>query len=180
MEGLVVLLIFVFVMSAFRGLVNQQKRGTRPTRRPPRTPSQGGSGQPSSIRELLEEFRRSMEEAERKTGGGSVTVLEPPTPVATPRLGPRPRVKRLALETSSAPAAVDLDDEAEAVIQERRRWAEQHSKALTDADHEAFDERIREAQKKKPVVQPPTRAHELRQMIIWREVLGPPVALRDD
>jgi len=181
MEGIVLLLFFFVMMSVVRGLANQQKKGTRPARRPPpRGPSEAGSEQPTSIRDLLDEFRRSMEEAERKARGEDVRVLPPPTPVEAIQLERRPAVKRLPAKAKASSQPMDFDDQAEAVIQERRRWAEEHNKALTEADHEAFDARIRKGQQKKPVAQAPTRAHELRQMIIWREVLGPPVALRDD
>lgn len=77
------------------------------------------------------------------------------------------------------PAAIDFDDEAEAVIEERRRWAEAQAKGLTAADHRAFDAEIRKPAAK-PVAPVPSRAHELRRMIVWREVLSPPVALRRD
>ena len=72
---------------------------------------------------------------------------------------------------------VDKDDEAEAVIARRRAAAEANARPLGRAEHTAFDARIRQ----EPADATATRAtsiRRLRQAIVWREILGPPVSLR--
>lgn len=184
MEGLFALLIIFLVLSALGGLGSRSKRGPRvpsrrlPTRSPTRAP-----GEPTTIRDLLEEFRRSMEEAERKARGEEVVVLQPPTPVE--EIEDRTSLEIEPVEASRPvyrrpePVAVDFDEEAEAVIERRLRWAEEQAKGLTPADHRAFDEQIRKPAPR-PAAPAPSRAQELRKMIVWREVLGPPVALRKE
>jgi hypothetical protein len=72
---------------------------------------------------------------------------------------------------------VDYDDEAEAVVVRRIRAAEVRDRALNREDHQAFDRRIRaEVPDATRVARP--RLTALRQAIVWREILGPPVALR--
>ena len=48
----------------------------------------------------------------------------------------------------------------------------------TKADHRAFDERIRQEAADKTAVAPAVA--QLRDAVVWREILGPPVSLRDD
>jgi hypothetical protein len=70
---------------------------------------------------------------------------------------------------------VDEDEQAEAVAQRRFREAEARNRPHAAADHRAFDQRIRaEGAASAPAT---TRAEQLRQAVIWREILGPPKAL---
>ncbi|NNG16287.1 MAG: hypothetical protein HKM89_07390 [Gemmatimonadales bacterium] len=77
---------------------------------------------------------------------------------------------------------VDRDDEAKALVQRRRAAAAERNRPLTLADHRAFDAKIRQAPAK---VSAQSRsksrfsAKQVRQAIVWREILGPPMALRD-
>lgn len=74
---------------------------------------------------------------------------------------------------------VDYDEEAEQIIARRRAGADARSGAQTGADHEAFDQRIRQ----EPADKTATRATDprrLREAVVWREILGPPAALRGD
>ncbi|MGE0556562.1 MAG: hypothetical protein AB7R55_24320 [Gemmatimonadales bacterium] len=194
MEFVALLAVF-FVLNLISRGVQQQKRGRGAPRRraPERLPSGGSEGrrQPQSIKDLLDEFRRAMEEAERRSKGEDVVVLEPPTPVEEDEEDDLDAIEeRESLEvvpevrSIEAPvrvverSVVDLDDEAEAAIRERLRWAEQTARGRRPGDHAAFDARIR----RKPEVEeePEAARPDLRQAIIWREVLGPPVSLRDD
>jgi hypothetical protein len=72
----------------------------------------------------------------------------------------------------------DLDDEAEKVVAERRAAAEANLRPLSGADHRLFDDRIRQ----EPADQTAARAYTLKQLreaVVWREILGPPVSLRE-
>jgi hypothetical protein len=86
-----------------------------------------------------------------------------------------------SLETEPARrtrATVDQDDEAERIAARRIAEAEGRTRTLTKADHLAFDQRIRQ----EPADKTATRAYSasrLRDAVIWREILGPPVSFRD-
>jgi hypothetical protein len=73
---------------------------------------------------------------------------------------------------------VDFDDEAEMIVQRRIREAQERDRALSKVDHQAFDSRIRAVADATRVARP--KLDSLRRAIVWREILGPPVALRDD
>jgi hypothetical protein len=73
---------------------------------------------------------------------------------------------------------VDQDDEAEQIVARRIAAAEARGGPLTQADHSTFDQRIRQ----EPADHTATiafTAEKLRQAVVWREILGPPLSLRD-
>ena len=77
---------------------------------------------------------------------------------------------------------VSRDAEVDALVQRRLAVAEEHSRALTLADHRAFDAKIRKEPAKAPSKAPSKarfNAEQVRQAIVWREIIGPPLALRD-
>ena len=71
---------------------------------------------------------------------------------------------------------VDFDDEAEAIVQRRIQAAQVRDRSLNKADHKAFDSKIRAVPDNTRVVNP--KLASLRQAIVWREILGPPISLR--
>ena len=74
---------------------------------------------------------------------------------------------------------VDQDDEAEQIVAGRLKAAAARDAASSPVDHNAFDERIRQ----QPADHTSTRGYtpkQLRDAIIWREILGPPVSLRGE
>jgi hypothetical protein len=78
-----------------------------------------------------------------------------------------------------AQAVVNRDDEAERVVAGRIAAAEANAAPLTAAEFKAFETRVRQ----EPADKTATRAYtvaRLRQAVVWREILGPPVALRRD
>jgi hypothetical protein len=76
---------------------------------------------------------------------------------------------------------VDQDDEAERVVQQRLDQVAARGGPLGEADHQRFDQRIRQEPADHTAVRPRDPAIDrLRQAIVWREILGPPVSLRDD
>jgi hypothetical protein len=72
---------------------------------------------------------------------------------------------------------IDQDDAAEAVVQRRIREAEARNRPHAVADHKAFDQRIRAEEAAGPRALP--RGEQLRQAMIWKEILGPPKALEE-
>ncbi|MDZ4673095.1 MAG: hypothetical protein SGI84_01495 [Gemmatimonadota bacterium] len=76
-----------------------------------------------------------------------------------------------------------LGGDQEELQRGRMKYAEVRSKALTRADHARFDAEIRKPQQVavvRPDEPPSVRMQRMRQAIIWREVLGQPVALRGE
>jgi hypothetical protein len=73
---------------------------------------------------------------------------------------------------------VDFDDQAEKIIKERISAASSRNRSLNRADHLEFDERIRQVAADKTAVAKADRK-QLRDAIVWREILGPPIAFRD-
>jgi hypothetical protein len=96
------------------------------------------------------------------------TSLETPARVVS-REGPVTRTERLP---------VDQDDAAEQVAARRIAAAEARSGPLKVADHLAFDQRIRQ-EPAEHTATPAFRPEKLRQAVVWREILGPPLGLRD-
>jgi hypothetical protein len=87
----------------------------------------------------------------------------------------------VSLETEvKRPARVpyDQDSGAEDLVRRRIAAAEARSGALTKADHKAFDTRVRQEPADHTAVRGYTPA-QLRDAIVWREILGPPVSERD-
>jgi hypothetical protein len=91
-----------------------------------------------------------------------------------------PEVRGLEAEPAREERAlVDQDDEAEQIVQRRLAAAEGHLTPLSAADHQVFDQRIRQ----EPADKTATRAYTMKQLrnaVVWREILGPPVSLRRD
>jgi hypothetical protein len=160
---------------------------TRTTVRPRAVP--GGAARPDAtqregvkLEQLLGELGRTLDQARGPAGRAPDRRLPPAEDVeergsletTAPEVG--------SLETEPARgerAVVDQDDEAERVIQRRLAAAETNLAPLTGADHRAFDQRIRQ----EPADKTATRAYtakQLRDAVVWREILGPPVSLRGE
>jgi hypothetical protein len=71
---------------------------------------------------------------------------------------------------------VDQDEGAEAVVERRIREAEARNTAFSEADHRKFHERIKPAEAA-PVASRKRSIAQLREALIWREILGPPKSL---
>lgn len=94
--------------------------------------------------------------------------------------GPVRRAERVPV-VREARVAVDYDDEAKAVVARRRAVATEHNRPRTLADHRAFDAKIRQAPatvSSRASSKSRFSAEQVRQAIVWREILGPPIALR--
>lgn len=79
---------------------------------------------------------------------------------------------------------VDQDDQASATVARRIKEAEARSAAQTPADHRKFDERIRREPADRTAVAVAAVStytpDQLKNAVVWRELLGPPIALRDE
>ena len=198
------LLLLAVLWAVFNALTSR-KRGegagrTRPALPDARPPAAGDATQRegSRLEALLREVERAMDQAEGTT---RPRPAPPPTGVAERgRLGRpadaplgsaeeveerdslevEPQVVSLEGEVARpARAQVSQDETAGAVVARRLAQAAARSGPLTRADHRAFDQRIRAEPPDATAVRRPT-AEELQRAIVWREVLGPPVSLRED
>jgi hypothetical protein len=141
---------------------------------------------------MLRELQRALEEG---------SPIEAPTTVTVPRTGPLGRPasvslpeeedfeERASLEVDPEVVSletevrresrrrVDQDEGAEEVVARRISAAAARDKAITQADHTAFDKRIRQEVADKTATR--YSAQQLRDAVVWREILGPPVSLRE-
>ena len=134
----------------------------------------------SRLEMVLREFQRSLENAEagaRRQEGepwpddedveDRQSLEREPEIVSLEQEVPRPGRREYT-----------QDADAEQLVQRRITAAAARDTARSKADHVQFDERIR----KEPADQTSTRgytAKQLRDAVVWREILGPPVSERD-
>jgi hypothetical protein len=140
------------------------KSSPRAARRPPLSPEE-------AHRRLLE--TRGVTQGERKH------VERPSAPADRTAV----RLRRLPArgeDTSSPEVALDHDDDVERVVRARRREVEVRNRSLAGEDHEAFDVRVRQEPSAQDT-RPGTRdvRGDLRKLIVWQEILGRPVGMRD-
>jgi hypothetical protein len=124
-----------------------------------------------ALRMLLKELERA---AQRQ--GGSTR------PPPARRLAP-PQELEEAESLESTPirggrTTVDQDEQAEQVIARRAAAAAARDAGRTQADHQRFDQRIRQQPADRTATRPLT-PQQLRDAVVWREILGPPVSERD-
>jgi hypothetical protein len=189
------LLLLGFLWVVFNLLTKgRQQRGGRPSKLPTglppaAPPSRGDPTQRegSRLEALLREFERALEQ-----GAGS-------GPLGRPSTSPLPTAEEveeresLEAESEATPEVVSLeaevarperphvsqDEGAERLVARRIAAADARSGAHSRVDHAAFDQRIRQQPADATAVRSVT-SEQLRRAVVWREVLGPPVGLRDE
>jgi hypothetical protein len=161
-----------------------------PERRPyPPTAHPPSAGDPtqqegSRLEQLLRQLERNLEQAGAGQGLPPLRRPVPPLPddedvEDRESLEEPERVVSLETEVKRpARAKYDQDSGAEELVRRRIAAAEARSGALTKADHNTFDTRIRQEPADHTAVRRYTPA-QLRDAIVWREILGPPVSERD-
>jgi hypothetical protein len=73
----------------------------------------------------------------------------------------------------------DRARDAAATSRQRLDWVTAHTGPVTPADHRSFDQQIRQPEAAAARSPEQIRLARLRELIIWREILGPPLGLRD-
>jgi hypothetical protein len=126
-----------------------------------------------------EEAHRRLLETLGVTQGERIIVERPSAPADRTAV----RLRRLPTrgeDTSSPEVALDHDDDVERVVRARRREVEVRNRSLAGEDHEAFDVRVRQEPSAQDT-RPGTRdvRGDLRKLIVWQEILGRPVGMRD-
>jgi hypothetical protein len=174
--------------------------GARPADIPSRLPAEGPpldatQREGSQLEQLLRGLGRTLDQAGQQgkpPTGRTLPPSRPPTPARLPKAmkpatpaskGESPAsTEGQSLELGparGARAVEDLDDEAERVVQVRMAAAEANLRPLSETDHRVFEERIRQEPTDKTAVRGYT-SKQLRDAVVWREILGPPVSLRGD
>ena len=123
----------------------------------------------SRLETMLRELQRALEKSEG---------IEQPDIEERQSLEAEPEVVSLETEIRRAPRRrVDQDEGAEDIEAQRIKAAAARDRATTKVDHAALDKRIRQ----EPADKTATRytARQLRDAMVWREILGRPVSMRD-
>lgn len=179
----------LLVLAAFWFLVNLLGKGRRAQGRPgsappvPRREGDPTQREGSRLEALFRELERRLEEASPQGGprGRPARIALPPAEEVEDRESLEVEPEVVSLEVGPKRPArqrVDRDDEVEQIEAARIAAAEARSGTLTKRDHAAFDVRLRQQPADATVVRTPS-PERLRQAMIWREILGPPVSLRD-
>ncbi len=164
--------LFLAILFVVGGLLQnagkRRRQGTAASRGPAAAESAGGGG-------VLAEFQKALEEMKRANEAATFDEEDEVEAVSREVL---PEVRSLEdLSPRAERVVVDRDDAIEAIGAKRLEWAEARGRAQSRDDHRAFDARIRTPAVVAPAA--PDRMVELRRMIVWQEILGKPVSLRD-
>jgi hypothetical protein len=159
----------------------RQLPGARPTPLPPVSGADATQREGGQLEALLRELGRTLEQGSGPVGRAPDRRLPPAEEVEeSGSLEVTPEVRSLERDPKrQARVEVDQDDEAERIVAGRMAAAEAQGKPLTKADHRAFDERIRQEAADKTATRGYT-TRQLRDAVVWREILGPPVSLRGE
>ncbi len=186
----VVWLVFSLLGRARGGSGSRPGPTPGPQPRPQAPPGRGSSPAGATQREgsrlerLLRELERNLEQAGAAQGRPTARLPVPPLPDAEDieereSLEVPARVVSLETEVRRPERVIyDQDSGAEALVRRRIAAAEARSGAITKADHKAFDARVRQQPADHTAVRRYTPA-QLRDAMVWREILGPPVSERD-
>ena len=194
----------ILVLAVVWLLFNLLGAGKRPPRAERKVPAQpgpppAGTADPTQqegtrLEQLLRELERNMEGVAGAPSTGGSRLPSPkraPAPPLPPSSGEEEDVEErgsleqpervISLENEvhrPARARYAHDEEAQEVARRRVERARSRDQALSKVDHAAFDARIR----REPTDHTEVRRYtptELRNAIVWREILGPPVSERD-
>jgi hypothetical protein len=173
-SGIIALAVVWFLVTNLVNWASKMGKRPPPTPRQSPRPSPYPAGQDPTQREgsrlefVLRQVQRALEEAgEQGREEGRSLEVEPEV-TSLERVVSRPERRR-----------VDQDDEAEAIAARRIKAAAARDTAQSPVDHARFDERIRQQPAEHTAAHPRARTiQQLRDAMVWREILDPPVSLR--
>jgi hypothetical protein len=181
-DWLLILGVVWFVVNLLTGTRRKTPPQQVPRQRPPTptgpTLADATQREGSRLEIMLRQFERALEQAQQ-AGQPAGTSL-PPEEEWEEResLEVEPEITSLEGEVHrEARQRVDQDDEAEQIEVRRIQAAAARDTPRSKAEHAGFDKRIRQ----EPADHTATRgytAKQLRDAVVWREVLGPPVSMR--
>ena len=173
-----------FLVNLVAGLKRKSRPPARPQARDPVTPAPLSQSDPtqregSRLQQVLREFERALDQAE--SAGRDVRLPFPGEEVEEREsLEAEPEVVSLEREVRRAPRQEFTQDaDAEQLVARRITAASARDATRTKADHIKLDSQIRQ----EPADHTATRGYtpeQLRRAVVWREILGPPVSLRDE
>lgn len=182
-DAVLVLGALWFLFNLLTGLKRKSQPPSPPQARAPvepAPPSRADATQRegSRLQQVLREFERALEQA----GPTSPSLPLPDAEEFEERESreSEPEVVSLEQAVRRAPRREFTQDaDAEQLVARRITAASVRDASRTKADHVKFDNEIRQ----QPADHTATRsytAQQLRQAVVWREILGPPVSLRGD
>lgn len=131
----------------------------------------------SRLELVLRELQRSLEEA---AGQAPMERSRPTAEEMEERvsLEAEPEIRSLEEEVRrESRRRIDQDEQAEEIELGRIRAAQERDRERTKADHIAFHQRLRQEPAEHTAARTYT-AQQLRDAIVWREILGPPLGLQ--
>lgn len=160
------------LLSRSRGKDSPSQRSTPPSE-PPRTltfdPTQREG---KRLELLLRDFQRSLEQANEAAAATEGETIE--------SLGLEPEVSRTEGDvTRQGRVEVDQDDLAEQVAARRISAAAARDTVALKTDRTKLDPRVHQEVADKTATRPYT-TQQLRDAIVWQEILGLPVSLRNE
>ncbi|MGE5926896.1 MAG: hypothetical protein ACM357_06060 [Gemmatimonadota bacterium] len=198
MDGLGLPLLALIAWVIFGVIRNAARAAGELEKRPPPPPDALQKSLPGMNPDFLE-MLRELERASRGQQRPEPAVPPAPRPAPVPRPAARPGappprraipapeelpefVENVESLEVAAREEVSLDAASEAAARRRREAAERRDRPRTAADHAAFDARIRAEPEKAPASGTPALegVARLRSALVWNELLGPPVSLRDE
>ena len=185
--------VILAVLWALLNLMTKGKERKPPPRARPLPSTPDASQQEGSrLETMLRELQRALEESEGVEQSATLSFPRPERP-GRPATFPlpgdedieeresleaEPEVVSLETEVRRTPRRwIDQDEGAEDIEAQRIKAAAARDRATTKVDRAAFEQRIRQ----EPADKTATRytARQLRDAVVWREILGRPVSMRD-
>jgi hypothetical protein len=189
-EGLgPIILAVIWLVVSLLGRAGEKAKRRDVPQLPRRDQPSARPGRPETFEDLLAEMRGELDRARRAEETGSTATLEG-APAEESWQEQVEEIETLEREAEVVSLEVEpvrpersvfgSEQDAEELVQRRIAQAELRNREWRLEDHRRFDKAIRA-----PVPQAAPRQRvappggSLRQAIIWREILGTPVSLRD-
>jgi hypothetical protein len=192
-NGLVILAVVWFLVSLL-GKLGQKQQQQNEQRRLPRTgppregPPQGyepevldaTQREGTRLELVLREFQRALEQADVPSRETEAQYVGDEVVEERQSLEVEPEIRSLEEGVRrEARKRIDQDDEAEHIELRRIQAAAARDATRTRADHADLDQRIRQEAADHTATRGYT-AQQLRDAVVWREILGPPVSERGE
>jgi hypothetical protein len=163
--GWIVFAGFLFwVLQVLRAGGRGERSGGAP---PPRTHRpDAAQREGEQLEQLLRQLQGRLGRPEARTPGKTKVLVKRPAPARPP-------------EAVSLKMPIDREAEAEGLEQRRLAAVEARNRELGDADHAAFEARIRTEGGPAAAAARRLTSQDLRDAFVWTEILGPPLAFRE-
>jgi hypothetical protein len=158
-------------------------RPNMPSRPEPRIVRSGADAtqqEGSRLEQVLRNLQQTLEEAAQTEYRTTIQLPSDEEVEERASLEVEPEVRSLDEEVHrEVRRRVDREEEVGDIEGRRVKAAAERDSARSRVDHAAFDQKIRQEAADHTATRPYT-AKQLRDAIVWRELLGPPVSLREE